>query len=224
MSAISKYYTLGMDDLSEGVVIFKKCCNKIKTYQLINSNATEKFDKLHSDFLNTANSLLVNYNSMQFDEIESMCKTLIIINAKIQKLLLIKKYINNNKDNKKIRKQIENELQNLNYMLPSFKTAYDVFVENRCYPFTIFLFSMTFGSFIVSSIFDKYYIGTIIFIVAFIVFLIGSLFFLKSCVKLDKIYQNINSNKYFEMKKMKNIKRAFKSAFNSIKDMVIAIK
>lgn len=197
MSAISKYYTLGMDDLSEGVVIFKKCCNKIKTYQLINSNATEKFDKLHSDFLNTANSLLVNYNSMQFDEIESMCKTLIIINAKIQKLLLIKKYINNNKDNKKIRKQIENELQNLNYMLPSFKTAYDVFVENRCYPFTIFLFSMTFGSFIVSSIFDKYYIGTIIFIVAFIVFLIGSLFFLKSCVKLDKIYQNINSNKYF---------------------------
>lgn len=41
MSTISKYYTLGMDELSEGVVIFKKCCNKIKTHQLINSNATE---------------------------------------------------------------------------------------------------------------------------------------------------------------------------------------
>ena len=132
MSAISKYYTLGMDELSEAVVIFKKCCNKINTHQLINSNATVKFDKLHSDFLNTANSLLVNYNSMQLDEIESMCKTLIIINAKIQKLLLIKKYINNNKDNKKIRKQVGNELQNVNYMLPSFKTAHDIFFDNHC--------------------------------------------------------------------------------------------
>ena len=131
MSTISKYYTVGMDELSEGVVILKKCCNKIKTHQLINSNATEKFDKLRSDFLNTANSLLVNYNSMQFDEIESMCKTLIIINAKIQKLLLVKKYINNNKDNKKIRKQVGNELQNVNYMLPSFKTAHDIFFENH---------------------------------------------------------------------------------------------
>lgn len=124
-----------MDELSEAVVIFKKCCNKIKTYHLINSNATEKFDKLHSDFLNTANSLLVNYNSMQFDEIESMCKTLIIINAKIQKLLLIKKYINNNKDNKKIRKQVGNELQNVNYMLPSFKTAHDIFFEKSLLSF-----------------------------------------------------------------------------------------
>lgn len=205
MSTISKYYTLGMDDLSEGVVIFKKCCNKIKTYQLINSNATEKFDKLHSDFLNTANSLLVNYNSMQFDEIESMCKILIIINAKIQKLLLIKKYINNNKDNKKIRKQVGNELQNVNYMLPSFKTAHDIFFENHSYPFAILLLIVTLGTLIASLLIDKYYILAIIFISVLIVLLFGSLFFLRKCVMLDKIYRNINSNKYFERIKIKKL-------------------
>ena len=176
MGTISKYYTLGMDELSEGVVIFKKCCNKIKTHQLINSNATEKFDKLRSDFLNTANSLLVNYNSMQFDEIESMCKTLIIINAKIQKLLLVKKYINNNKDNKKIRKQVGNELQNVNYMLPSFKTAHDIFFENHSYPFAILLLIVTLGTLIASLLIDKYYILAIIFIIVLIVLLFGSLF------------------------------------------------
>lgn len=178
MSTISKYYTLGMDELSEGVVIFKKCCNKIKTHQLINSNATEKFDKLRSDFLNTANSLLVNYNSMQFDEIESMCKTLIIINAKIQKLLLVKKYINNNKDNKKIRKQVGNELQNVNYMLPSFKTAHDIFFENHSYPFAILLLIVALGTLIASLLIDKYYILAIISIIVLIVLLFGSLFFL----------------------------------------------
>lgn len=211
MSTISKYYTLGMDDLSEGVVIFKKCCNKIKTYQLINSNATEKFDKLHSDFLNTANSLLVNYNSMQFDEIESMCKTLIIINAKIQKLLLIKKYINNNKDNKKIRKQVGNELQNVNYMLPSFKTAHDIFFENHSYPFAILLLIVTLGTLIASLLIDKYYILAIIFISVLIVLLFGSLFFLRKCVMLDKIYRNINSNKYFERIKIKKANKSLNS-------------
>lgn len=211
MSTISKYYTLGMDDLSEGVVIFKKCCNKIKTYQLINSNATEKFDKLHSDFLNTANSLLVNYNSMQFDEIESMCKTLIIINAKIQKLLLIKKYINNNKDNKKIRKQVGNKLQNVNYMLPSFKTAHDIFFENHSYPFAILLLVVTLGTLIASLLIDKYYILAIIFISVLIVLLFGSLFFLRKCVMLDKIYRNINSNKYFERIKIKKANKSLNS-------------
>lgn len=211
MSTISKYYTLGMDDLSEGVVIFKKCCNKIKTYQLINSNATEKFDKLHSDFLNTANSLLVNYNSMQFDEIESMCKTLIIINAKIQKLLLIKKYINNNKDNKKIRKQVGNELQNVNYMLPSFKTAHDIFFENHSYPFAILLLIVALGTLIASLLIDKYYILAIIFISVLIVLLFGSLFFLRKCVMLDKIYRNINSNKYFERIKIKKANKSLNS-------------
>lgn len=211
MSTISKYYTLGMDDLSGGVVIFKKCCNKIKTYQLINSNATEKFDKLHSDFLNTANSLLVNYNSMQFDEIESMCKTLIIINAKIQKLLLIKKYINNNKDNKKIRKQVGNELQNVNYMLPSFKTAHDIFFENHSYPFAILLLIVTLGTLIASLLIDKYYILAIIFISVLIVLLFGSLFFLRKCVMLDKIYRNINSNKYFERIKIKKANKSLNS-------------
>lgn len=211
MSTISKYYTLGMDDLSEGVVIFKKCCNKIKTYQLINSNATEKFDKLHSDFLNTANSLLVNYNSMQFDEIESMCKTLIIINAKIQKLLLIKKYINNNKDNKKIRKQVGNELQNVNYMLPSFKIAHDIFFENHSYPFAILLLIVTLGTLIASLLIDKYYILAIIFISVLIVLLFGSLFFLRKCVMLDKIYRNINSNKYFERIKIKKANKSLNS-------------
>lgn len=211
MSTISKYYTLGMDDLSEGVVIFKKCCNKIKTYQLINSNATEKFDKLHSDFLNTANSLLVNYNSMQFDEIESMCKTLIIINAKILKLLLIKKYINNNKDNKKIRKQVGNELQNVNYMLPSFKTAHDIFFENHSYPFAILLLIVTLGTLIASLLIDKYYILAIIFISVLIVLLFGSLFFLRKCVMLDKIYRNINSNKYFERIKIKKANKSLNS-------------
>lgn len=211
MSTVSKYYTLGMDDLSEGVVIFKKCCNKIKTYQLINSNATEKFDKLHSDFLNTANSLLVNYNSMQFDEIESMCKTLIIINAKIQKLLLIKKYINNNKDNKKIRKQVGNELQNVNYMLPSFKTAHDIFFENHSYPFAILLLIVTLGTLIASLLIDKYYILAIIFISVLIVLLFGSLFFLRKCVMLDKIYRNINSNKYFERIKIKKANKSLNS-------------
>lgn len=200
-----------MDDLSEGVVIFKKCCNKIKTYQLINSNATEKFDKLHSDFLNTANSLLVNYNSMQFDEIESMCKTLIIINAKIQKLLLIKKYINNNKDNKKIRKQVGNELQNVNYMLPSFKTAHDIFFENHSYPFAILLLIVTLGTLIASLLIDKYYILAIIFISVLIVLLFGSLFFLRKCVMLDKIYRNINSNKYFERIKIKKANKSLNS-------------
>lgn len=211
MSTISKYYTLGMDELSEGVVIFKKCCNKIKTYQLINSNATEKFDKLHSDFLNTANSLLVNYNSMQFDEIESMCKTLIIINAKIQKLLLIKKYINNNKDNKKIRKQVGNELQNVNYMLPSFKIAHDIFFENHSYPFAILLLIVTLGTLIASLLIDKYYILAIIFISVLIVLLFGSLFFLRKCVMLDKIYRNINSNKYFERIKIKKANKSLNS-------------
>lgn len=211
MSTISKYYTLGMDDLSEGVVIFKKCCNKIKTYQLINSNVTEKFDKLHSDFLNTANSLLVNYNSMQFDEIESMCKTLIIINAKIQKLLLIKKYINNNKDNKKIRKQVGNELQNVNYMLPSFKIAHDIFFENHSYPFAILLLIVTLGTLIASLLIDKYYILAIIFISVLIVLLFGSLFFLRKCVMLDKIYRNINSNKYFERIKIKKANKSLNS-------------
>lgn len=220
MSTISKYYTLGMDELSEGVVIFKKCCNKIKTYRLINSNATEKFDKLHSDFLNTANSLLVNYNSMQFDEIESMCKTLIIINAKIQKLLLIKKYINNNKDNKKIRKQVGNELQNVNYMLPSFKTAHDIFFENHSYPFAILLLIVTLGTLIASLLIDKYYILAIIFIIVLIVLLFGSLFFLRKCVMLDIIYRNINSNKYFERIK---IKKANKS-LNSIAHLVMRAK
>ena len=211
MSTISKYYTLGMDELSEGVVIFKKCCNKIKTYQLINSNATEKFDKLHSDFLNTANSILVNYNSMQFDEIESMCKTLIIINAKIQKLLLIKKYINNNKDNKKIRKQVGNELQNVNYMLPSFKIAHDIFFENHSYPFAILLLIVTLGTLIASLLIDKYYILAIIFISVLIVLLFGSLFFLRKCVMLDKIYRNINSNKYFERIKIKKANKSLNS-------------
>lgn len=211
MSAISKYYTLGMDELSEAVVIFKKCCNKIKTHQLINSNATEKFDKLRSDFLNTANSLLVNYNSMQFDEIESMCKTLIIINAKIQKLLLVKKYINNNKDNKKIRKQVGNELQNVNYMLPSFKTAHDIFFENHSYPFAILLLIVTLGTLIASLLIDKYYILAIIFISVLIVLLFGSLFFLRKCVMLDKIYRNINSNKYFERIKIKKANKSLNS-------------
>lgn len=211
MSAISKYYTLGMDELSEAVFIFKKCCNKINTHQLINSNATVKFDKLHSDFLNTANSLLVNYNSMQFDEIESMCKTLIIINAKIQKLLLIKKYINNNKDNKKIRKQVGNELQNVNYMLPSFKTAHDIFFENHSYPFAILLLIVTLGTLIASLLIDKYYILAIIFISVLIVLLFGSLFFLRKCVMLDKIYRNINSNKYFERIKIKKANKSLNS-------------
>ena len=211
MSAISKYYTLGMDELSEAVVIFKKCCNKINTHQLINSNATVKFDKLHSDFLNTANSLLVNYNSMQLDEIESMCKTLIIINAKIQKLLLIKKYINNNKDNKKIRKQVGNELQNVNYMLPSFKTAHDIFFDNHCF---------TLLSFIFSTIYCGYYIFALFFIILLILLIIGSLIKFKKETNLDRIYRNINSNKYFERMKMKKANKSL----NSIAHLVMRLK
>ena len=220
MSAISKYYTLGMDELSEAVVIFKKCCNKINTHQLINSNATVKFDKLHSDFLNTANSLLVNYNSMQLDEIESMCKTLIIINAKIQKLLLIKKYINNNKDNKKIRKQVGNELQNVNYMLPSFKTAHEIFFDNHCFPITVTLFVITLLSFIFSTIYCGYYIFALFFIILLILLIIGSLIKFKKETNLDRIYRNINSNKYFERMKMKKANKSL----NSIAHLVMRLK
>lgn len=210
MSTISKYYTLGMDDLSEGVVIFKKCCNKIKTYQLINSNATEKFDKLHSDFLNTANSLLVNYNSMQFDEIESMCKTLIIINAKIQKLLLIKKYINNNKDNKKIFKVIKSDLEKLDYKIPSFKSSLGIVIENHCFLTTFTLIISYFLVFTIVLLLNKDE-SFIIFFIGLIVFAIISMIISHKSLKYDKLIRSINGNKYFETKKVRSLRKICKN-------------
>lgn len=210
MSTISKYYTLGMDDLSEGVVIFKKCCNKIKTYQLINSNATEKFDKLHSDFLNTANSLLVNYNSMQFDEIESMCKTLIIINAKIQKLLLIKKYINNNKDNKKIFKVIKSDLEKLDYKIPSFKSSLGIVIENHCFLTTFTLIISYFLVFTIVLLLNKDE-SFIIFFMGLIVFAIISMIISHKSLKYDKLIRSINGNKYFETKKVRSLRKICKN-------------
>lgn len=210
MSAISKYYTLGMDELSEGVVIFKKCCNKIKTHQLINSNATEKFDKLHSDFLNTANSLLVNYNSMQFDEIESMCKTLIIINAKIQKLLLIKKYINNNKDNKKIFKVIKSDLEKLDYKIPSFKSSLGIVIENHCFLTTFTLIISYFLVFTIVLLLNKDE-SFIIFFIGLIVFAIISMIISHKSLKYDKLIRSINGNKYFETKKVRSLRKICKN-------------
>lgn len=210
MSTISKYYTLGMDDLSEGVVIFKKCCNKIKTYQLINSNATEKFDKLHSDFLNTANSLLVNYNSMQFDEIESMCKTLIIINSKIQKLLLIKKYINNNKDNKKIFKVIKSDLEKLDYKIPSFKSSLGIVIENHCFLTTFTLIISYFLVFTIVLLLNKDE-SFIIFFIGLIVFAIISMIISHKSLKYDKLIRSINGNKYFETKKVRSLRKICKN-------------
>lgn len=210
MSAISKYYTLGMDELSEAVVIFKKCCNKIKTHQLINSNATEKFDKLRSDFLNTANSLLVNYNSMQFDEIESMCKTLIIINAKIQKLLLIKKCINYDKGNKKIFKVIKSDLEKLDYKIPSFKSSLGIVIENHCFLTTFTLIISYFLVFTIVLLLNKDE-SFIIFFIGLIVFAIISMIISHKSLKYDKLIRSINGNKYFETKKVRSLRKICKN-------------
>lgn len=210
MSAISKYYTLGMDELSEAVVIFKKCCNKINTHQLINSNATVKFDKLHSDFLNTANSLLVNYNSMQFDEIESMCKTLIIINAKIQKLLLIKKYINYDKGNKKIFKVIKSDLEKLDYKIPSFKSSLGIVIENHCFLTTFTLIISYFLVFTIVLLLNKDE-SFIIFFIGLIVFAIISMIISHKSLKYDKLIRSINGNKYFETKKVRSLRKICKN-------------
>lgn len=210
MSTISKYYTLGMDELSEGVVIFKKCCNKIKTYRLINSNATEKFDKLHSDFLNTANSLLVNYNSMQFDEIESMCKTLIIINAKIQKLLLVKKYINYDKANKKIFKVIKSDLEKLDYKIPSFKSSLGIVIENHCF-LTTFAFIISYFLVFTIVLFLNKDESFIIFFIGLIVFAIISMIISHKSLKYDKLIRSINGNKYFETKKVRSLSKICKN-------------
>lgn len=210
MSAISKYYTLGMDELSEAVVIFKKCCNKINTHQLINSNATVKFDKLHSDFLNTANSLLVNYNSMQFDEIESMCKTLIIINAKIQKLLLIKKCINYDKGNKKIFKVIKSDLEKLDYKIPSFKSSLGIVIENHCFLTTFILIISYFLVFTIVLLLNKDE-SFIIFFIGLIVFAIISMIISHKSLKYDKLIRSINGNKYFETKKVRSLRKICKN-------------
>jgi len=210
MSAISKYYTLGMDELSEAVVIFKKCCNKINTHQLINSNATVKFDKLHSDFLNTANSLLVNYNSMQFDEIESMCKTLIIINAKIQKLLLIKKCINYDKGNKKIFKVIKSDLEKLDYKIPSFKSSLGIVIENHCFLTTFTLIISYFLVFTIVLLLNKDE-SFIIFFIGLIVFAIISMIISHKSLKYDKLIRSINGNKYFETKKVRSLRKICKN-------------
>lgn len=210
MSAISKYYTLGMDELSEAVVIFKKCCNKINAHQLINSNATVKFDKLHSDFLNTANSLLVNYNSMQFDEIESMCKTLIIINAKIQKLLLIKKCINYDKGNKKIFKVIKSDLEKLDYKIPSFKSSLGIVIENHCFLTTFTLIISYFLVFTIVLLLNKDE-SFIIFFIGLIVFAIISMIISHKSLKYDKLIRSINGNKYFETKKVRSLRKICKN-------------
>ena len=210
MSAISKYYTLGMDELSEAVVIFKKCCNKINTHQLINSNATVKFDKLHSDFLNTANSLLVNYNSMQFDEIESMCKTLIVINAKIQKLLLIKKCINYDKGNKKIFKVIKSDLEKLDYKIPSFKSSLGIVIENHCFLTTFTLIISYFLVFTIVLLLNKDE-SFIIFFIGLIVFAIISMIISHKSLKYDKLIRSINGNKYFETKKVRSLRKICKN-------------
>lgn len=210
MSAISKYYTLGMDELSEGVVIFKKCCNKIKTHQLINSNATEKFDKLRSDFLNTANSLLVNYNSMQFDEIESMCKTLIIINAKIQKLLLVKKCINYDKGNKKIFKVIKSDLEKLDYKIPSFKSSLGIVIENHCF-LTTFTFIISYFLVFTIVLLSNKDESFIIFFIGLIVFAIIFMIISHKSLKYDKLIRSINGNKYFETKKVRSLRKICKN-------------
>lgn len=105
-------------------------------------------------------------------------------------------------------------------MLPSYKTAHDVFFENHCFPITVTSFAITLLSLIFSTIYCGYYIFALFFIISIILLIIGSLIKFKKETNLDRIYRNINSNKYFERMKMKKANKSL----NSIAHLVMRLK
>lgn len=139
-----------------------------------------------------------------------MCKTLIIINAKIQKLLLIKKCINYDKGNKKIFKVIKSDLEKLDYKIPSFKSSLGIVIENHCFLTTFTLIISYFLVFTIVLLLNKDE-SFIIFFIGLIVFAIISMIISHKSLKYDKLIRSINGNKYFETKKVRSLRKICKN-------------